>query len=154
MLSFNEPQSPAAAGQGRNSPAAIPLPPGSAHAASLELTNRRKHLAAALTAHNLAAVRACLHPDFAIRDVSGGIVLNYEGLMRQLPLFFDHHPEYRQSVEVENILVREDRATLTSRHVEELRTWRRAHEVSSQWDEIWLKAGESWLMLEEKPHAE
>ena len=118
----------------------------------MDLIDQRKGLAAALSAHDLKAVDTYLDPLFVVKGVDGVVVIDHAELMRQLPAFFDRHPEYRQSVEVEASRAEGNTATLTTRHIEVLRTWRRPHEVPSRWDETWRRIGDKWLLLEERPH--
>lgn len=120
----------------------------------MKVEDRRKALADALSAHDLGAVKACLDPSFVVRGTDGVVVIRYDELMKQLPVFFERHPEYKQSVEVESALVEGDTAKLTTRHIEVLRTWRRPHDVPSRWDELWRKIEGKWRLIEERPHKE
>jgi hypothetical protein len=89
-----------------------------------------------------------------IRGTDGQIALDCRGFLLGLPRFFHDHPEYRQSIEVERAREEECTATLTTRHVDMLRTWFRVHPVDSRWDETWHKVGGEWLLVEERPHVE
>jgi hypothetical protein len=120
----------------------------------MDVVERRKGLAAALTAHDTSAVKSFLHPQFCIRGTDAVSVIGYAELLRQLPTFFKLHPEYRQSVEVRASKTQGDTATLTTRHIEVLRTWRRPHEVPSNWIETWKLLGDNWVLLEERPLVE
>jgi hypothetical protein len=44
-----------------------------------------------------------------------------------------------------------DRAELVTRRVEELRALWRTHTVTSRWHQIWKKADNDWMLVEEKP---
>jgi hypothetical protein len=110
-------------------------------------------LSEALSRHDLTAVKGYLHPSFVVRGSDGVVVIDLAELVRQLPVFFDRHPEYKQSVEVEGSRINGDTAVLTTRHVEILRTLRRPHEVPSRWDETWTNVDGQWLLADEKPHA-
>lgn len=116
--------------------------------------DRRRGLAEALSAHDLERVRSYVDPSFVVRGADGAVVIDFAELMQRLRKFFQAHPEYTQSVELEASHVDGDAAELTTRHVEVLRTWRRAHEIPSRWDEKWGRVGGVWLLLEEKPHVE
>ena len=119
----------------------------------MDVIDRRKALAEALSAHDVAATKLYLHPSYVVRGTDGAVVIDYAQFLKNLPVFFDRHPEYRQSVEVEASREEGDTATLTTRHVELLKTWRRRHELPSRWDEIWKRVGQEWVLAEEKPHA-
>jgi hypothetical protein len=118
----------------------------------MDAIDQRKALASALSAHDLGAVKSCLHPSFVVRGTDGAVVMDYAGLLNELPKFFDHHPEYKQSVEVEASQVDGDTARLTTRHIDVLRTWRRPRDVPSRWDETWKTVGDKWVLVEERPH--
>jgi hypothetical protein len=117
----------------------------------MDVIARRKALAGALSAHDLAAVATFLDRSFKVRGSDGVVVLEYGELIKQLPQFFDRHPEYRQTVDVEASKIEGDVATLTTRHVEVLKTWRRPHDVPSRWEETWRKVGADWLLADERP---
>lgn len=118
----------------------------------VDIVERRNALAEALSAHDLERVRSFLHPSYVVRGADGVVVLDYPGFVDRLATFFSQHPEYRQSVQVEESRTEEDSAMLVTRHVEVLRTWRRQHEIPSRWNETWRKVGDQWLLLEERPH--
>lgn len=118
----------------------------------MDILQRRAELAEALSSHHVDRVKPFLHPSYVIRGTDGTIVLDCRGFLLELPKFFHDHPEYKQSVEVESAREEECAATLTTRHVDVLRTWWRAHPVPSRWDETWHKVGGEWFLLEERPH--
>lgn len=117
----------------------------------MDVFDRRKGLANALSAHDLRAVAEFLDRSFKVKGSDGVVVVEYAELIKQLPQFFERHPEYRQTVEVEASKIEGDVATLTTRHVEVLKTWRRPHDVPSRWEEKWRKIGQDWLLTEERP---
>ena len=120
----------------------------------MDLIQTRFALAEALSSHDAKRIQPFLHPSYVIRDAGGAVVLDCPGFVRQLPRFFEAHPEYKQAVEVEQAVEQGSTATLTTRHVDVLRTWWRAHPIPSRWDETWCHTGDRWLLLEEKPHQE
>ena len=119
----------------------------------MDLIDRRKGLSEALSRHDVGAVKGYLHSGFVVRGVDGVVVIDRAELERELPVFFDRHPEYRQSVEVEASQIDGDVAVLTTKHVEILRTLRRPHEVPSRWEETWKKVGGEWVLADERPSA-
>lgn len=120
----------------------------------MDLLPRRNALAEALTAHRVDQVKQFLHPSYVIRGTDGQIVLDCRGFLLQLPRFFEAHPEYKQSVEVDVAQEDECAARLTTRHVDFMRTGWRAHPVPSRWDETWRKVGGEWFLVEERPHVD
>jgi len=120
----------------------------------MDLLERRNALAQALSSHRVDLVKGFLDPAYVIRGTDGVIVLDCRGFLLGLPRFFHEHPEYTQSVEVENCQADNSSATLTTRHVDLLRTWWRAHPRPSRWDETWRKIGGEWFLAEERPHPE
>jgi len=117
----------------------------------MDLIDRRRGLSEALSRHDVAAVKGYLHPSFVVRGTDGVVVIDRAELMRELPVFFQRHPEYRQSVEVEGSEIEGDRAVLRTKHVEILGTLRRAHEVPSRWEETWKRVDGEWVLADEKP---
>ena len=117
----------------------------------MDVLDRRKALSEALTRHDVDAVMGYLHPGFVIKGADGVVVIDRAELVRQLPVFFDRHPEYRQSVEVERSRINGDVAMLTTRHVETLGTLRRRHEVPSRWEETWRNVEGQWRLWDERP---
>lgn len=120
----------------------------------MDILERRRALAEALSSHQAERVKPFLDPSYVIRGTDGKVVLDCRGFLSQLPRFFHDHPEYKQSVEVESSREEGSTATLTTRHIDLMRTWWRAHPVPSRWDETWRKIGGEWLLLEERPHCE
>lgn len=120
----------------------------------MDLLERRNALAEALSSHHVDRVKPFLHPSYVIRGRDGEIVLDCRGFLLQLRRFFQDHPEYKQSIEVEHSHADESTAKLTTRHIDVMRTWWRAHPVPSEWDETWRKIGDEWFLLEERPHSQ
>ena len=118
----------------------------------MELIERRKALADALSAHDVEAVRSYLHPLFVIRGADGVAIMDRTGLQRRLPAFFEVHPEYKQSVQIEASNVQGDDATLQTRRDELLHVLWWPHSVTSHWIETWKKLNGQWLLVEETPN--
>lgn len=117
----------------------------------MDVVQRRKELAAALSAHSTEAVKSFLHRSFEIRGADGVIVIKYAQLLNDLPAFFKGHPEYQQSVQSEVLGIRGDTAMLRTRRDEILRVLWWSHNVSSVWSETWKRIGDEWLFVEETP---
>ena len=118
----------------------------------MDVVQRRKALADALSAHDTEGVKSFLHPSFVVRGADGVVVMDYARFLSELPAFFNGNPRYRQSMESEMLRVEGDTATLTTRRVEVLRTLWWSHHVSSRWNETWKRIGGEWVLVEETPN--
>jgi hypothetical protein len=117
----------------------------------MDAIQRRKDLAQAISSHDISRVKAFLHPKFVVRGADSMAVMDYAALLNRLPDFFKIHPEYKQTVEIESSIVTGDTATLTTRRIEVLHILWWPHTISSRWTETWKKAGDEWVLAEEKP---
>ena len=117
----------------------------------MDVIQRRKALADALSAHDPAAVKGFIHAGFVVRGTDGVITLDCPHLLSQLPEFFKSHPEYKQGVEIESSKIEEHTAMLVTRRTEVFRVLWWSHSVSSRWNETWRKFGGDWMLVEERP---
>ena len=116
----------------------------------MDILQRRTQLAEALTAHDVGAVTPLLHPSFVVRNTEGQIVMHREQLLRDLPAFFQQHPEYRQTAAAEISKIEGDTARLTTQRIEMLRVLWWPHQLTTHWQETWKQIDGHWLLLEEK----
>lgn len=120
----------------------------------MDVLETRRALAEALSAHDADRVKPFLHPTYVVRGADGAVVLDCRTFVSQLPRFFHDHPEYRQTIELEQSTIAGDVATLTTRHIDLLRSWWRARPIPSLWDEVWHQINGRWMLVEERPHCE
>jgi uncharacterized protein DUF4440 len=116
----------------------------------MDVLQRRNELADALTAHDIEAVKRLLHPSFVVRNTNGEVVMSHEQLLRELPQFFQNHPEYKQTASSQVIRTDAETAILDSEHIEVLRVIWWPHELKSRWQETWKKIADTWMLTEEK----
>lgn len=117
----------------------------------MDIIEKRKALAQALSDHNPLSVKIFLHPSFVVRGAEGEVAMDYKRLVSELPEFFRSHPEYKQTVEIESSKIDGDTAILLTHRLEDLRVLWWPHTVSSKWNETWKKVAGEWVLAEERP---
>jgi hypothetical protein len=106
---------------------------------------------AALNAHDVAAVKAFLHPSWTRKDRKGRPVARYHQVLEGLPVYFRKHPQYQQAVDIEGLEVNGDTARIHTRRVERLKVlWFIPWKSVSRFTETWNRVGGQWVMTEEQ----
>jgi Domain of unknown function (DUF4440) len=116
-----------------------------------ELRDRREGLLAAVNAHDLEAVKRFIAPTFTARTASGWVLAEFDQMMEAGASTFRRFPDYRERLQIEEIVVNGDVAELTTERTESftLLRWFPRQQKSRQ-VETWQRINGSWWMVEER----
>ena len=121
----------------------------------MNLRERRKTLADAVNSHDKEAIKSFLDPSFVAKDKHGKVVMNYWQILDQVTVLFKKHPEFKESVQIESIVIEGDTAKVITRRVDSMKVlWCFNWNEVSRWAETWKSIHGQWLIVEEQASPE
>ncbi len=74
-----------------------------------------------MNAHDLARIKDVVDPSYEARTATGVVALDHSKVLDAATWLFEKHPDYRESLEIDDVSVVEDTARLTTTRTEEFK---------------------------------
>jgi hypothetical protein len=117
----------------------------------MDAQQTREALLEAVNVHDIDAVKSFIHPDYVAKNELGMVRGGYEGLMDHVTHLLEKHPDYRETLEVEDADEAGETAQFITRRTEShkgLFGLVRSRVVRRM--ETWKHLDGRWMMVEER----
>jgi ketosteroid isomerase-like protein len=112
---------------------------------------RREALLEAVNAHDLEAIKSFVDPSYLARNELGMVLADYRAMLSFAERLFRKHPEYCETLDVEEIDEQGDSVLLTTRRTETYRgILGRERSRQARQVETWEYLEGRWMIVEER----